>query len=787
MNNTDKTKEQLLDELEELRQRIAGLEKAEKEFGEVEETLRIRDIAIESSINAIGLSDLEGRITYINSSFLKMWGYDNGQEGIVGRPAVDVWQDKEQFLVVKEEVIGRGSWVGEMVAMRKDGSTFHTHLSANIISDEDGSPISMMASFLDITDQKKIEEELRIRNFAIESSIDGIGIIDMEGKIAHANTSFLKMWGYNYEQEILGKPLKKFWQSEEVISEVLRILQDKGSWIGEPVAMRKDGSTFHTHLSANVISDEDGSPISMMASFLDITDRKKVEEELRESETKYRAVFEKSADGILMADYKTMKLKYTNPSICRMLGYEEDELKGMGVLDVHTKDTEQGIAAKFKSLIRGEKPEVSDAPLLKKNGEIMFADINASQIMIDGEAHNVAFFRDTTDRKKGEDENKRLEEQFQQAQRMEAIGTLAGGIAHDFNNLLMGIQGNVSLMLLDTEGRQTNFERLKNIEQHVESGAELTKQLLGFARRGKYEVKVINLNELVRKSSVMFGRTKKEIKIYRQEQKDIWSIEADRGQIEQVLLNIYVNAWQAMPDGGELHIVTENVNLDKGYVKPFSINPGRYVKISITDTGIGMSKRTQNRVFEPFFTSKRMGRGTGLGLAAAYGIIKNHGGVINVYSERGKGATFNIFLPVSRKRIAEEKDLNEEVSMGNETILLVDDEKAIVAVTKEVLEILGYEVLFANNGKSAVEIYEKNKEAVDLVILDMIMPDMSGGETYDKLKAFDPNVRVLLSSGYSLNGQASRILERGCDGFIQKPFNMKQLSQKIKKVFEKKE
>ena len=269
-------------------------------------------------------------------------------------------------------------------------------------------------------------------------------------------------------------------------------------------------------------------------------------------------------------------------------------------------------------------------------------------------------------------------------------------------------------------------------------------------------------------------------------QEGIWTVEVDGGQIEQVLLNLYINAWQSMPGGGNLYLQTENVRLDSGYIKPFAIDPGKYVKISVTDTGVGMDKNTQERMFEPFFTTKKMGRGTGLGLASAYGIIKNHGGIISVYSEKDEGTTFNIYLPASDKEVLELEEKSHEILKGTETILLVDDEEIIIDVGKEVLEELGYRVLIAQRGKEAIEVYRANAEDIDLVVLDMIMPDMGGGETFDKLKEMDQGVKVLLSSGYSINGDAQQVLDRGCMGFIQKPFNLTAISQKIREILDKK-
>jgi len=291
---------------------------------------------------------------------------------------------------------------------------------------------------------------------------------------------------------------------------------------------------------------------------------------------------------------------------------------------------------------------------------------------------------------------------------------------------------------------------------------------------------------MIKKSSRMFGRTKKEIKIHRKYQKDVWTVKADQGQIEQVLMNLYVNAWQAMPNGGDLYVQTENVTLDDDYVKPFEIKPGKYVKISVTDTGLGMDEATRQRIFDPFFTTKEMGRGTGLGLASAYGIIKNHGGFINVYSEKGEGTTFNIYLPASESEVRDQKSVvSDGVKHGDETVLLVDDEDMIIDVGEQLLEKMGYTVLIARSGKEATEIYEEKKDQIDMVIVDMIMPDMSGGDTFDRLREINPDVKVLLSSGYSITGQATEILERGCDGFIHKPFNMKQLSRKLRDILDK--
>ncbi|MRR37486.1 response regulator, partial [bacterium] len=315
-------------------------------------------------------------------------------------------------------------------------------------------------------------------------------------------------------------------------------------------------------------------------------------------------------------------------------------------------------------------------------------------------------------------------------------------------------------------------------------GSDLTKQLLGFARGGKYEVRPTNIGEFVRTSSEMFVRTKKEIRIHSKMQEGLWTVEVDRGQMEQVLMNLYVNAWQAMTNGGDLFLSAENIELGDMDAGTHGVRPGKYVKLNVTDNGIGMDDAVKARIFEPFFTTRERGRGTGLGLASVYGIIKNHGGFITVESEKGVGTSFVIHRPASEKEEEHIEMPREEIRTGRETILLIDDEAMILDIASRMLQGLGYRVLTASGGKSGLEVFEKERREIGLVILDMIMPDCSGKETFSLLRRVDPSVRVLLSSGYSLDGQAEEIMENGCRGFIQKPFTMTELSKKVRGVLD---
>ena len=509
-----------------------------------------------------------------------------------------------------------------------------------------------------------------------------------------------------------------------------------------------------------------------------IAERKQAEEALQESEERYRTVLEASPDPVVAYDMEG-KVIYVDPAFTKVFGWTSEELLG-GKIDYIPEDNWPETQMMIDMVLAGENFSGIESRRYTKQGNIVDVTISAA-IYPDRDgnpAGSIHVLRDITERK-------RLEAQLQYAQKIEAVGTLAGGVAHDFNNLLMGIQGNVSLMLMDMDSAHPDYERLKNIEKQIQSGARLTSHLLGYARKGKYEVKPLDLNQLVEETSDTFGRTKKEITIHQEPAEDLFPVEADPGQIEQVLLNLFVNASDAMPGGGKLILKTMNITHKDMKGKLYEPKAGNYVLLTVTDAGIGMYRKTMERIFDPFFTTKEMGRGTGLGLASAYGIIKAHGGYIDVDSRRGHGTTFSIYLPATEKEVQRVVRTAERVAKGTGKVLLVDDEEVVLEVGQELLEATGYTVLTAKDGKEAIKVYRKNRDNIDIVVLDMVMPNMGGGEAYDRMKEMNPNVKVLLSSGYSIDGEASEILERGCDGFIQKPFTMKDLSGEIGKILGK--
>jgi PAS domain S-box-containing protein len=388
------------------------------------------------------------------------------------------------------------------------------------------------------------------------------------------------------------------------------------------------------------------------------------------------------------------------------------------------------------------------------------------------------------ERRRVEQEREQLQLQLAQAQKMEAIGTLAGGIAHDFNNILAAVLGGLTLLELefpDGSAAKTDIEEMKGL---VNRGVALTKQLLGFARLGKYDLMPLDLKRVVAKTSAMYGRARADITIQLDFAPDLLAVLMDHSQLEQVLLNLLVNAGQAMPQGGQLILRAENADLADDDAVLLGVPPGRYAKLLVTDTGSGMDAKTMGRIFEPFFTTKGPGQGTGLGLASVYGIIKNHAGFIGVESEMGKGTTFTLLLPATERQVAEDKTPTAVLRHGTGTILVVDDEPQIVKVCARLLERSGYQVLTASGGREAIELVRRLGAKISLVLLDMTMPEMSGRQSYETLQGIIPGLKVLLSSGWSIEGQAQELLDRGCNGFIQKPFEAVALSAKVREILE---
>lgn len=603
---------------------------------------------------------------------------------------------------------------------------------------------------------------------------DGFAITtDRHGRVVFANRAAIRLSGLS-QSEIMGRSLDILFDlTAEQQTSIGQCLGRKKTLTFETTARSKTGASRMVQLNVSAL-DSAAADSGLAVFAVDVSGLKRTIQE----QTQLVTAVEHAAESIIVTDPAGV-IEYVNPAFEKITGYSRHEVIGG---NIELLDSGQHSKAFFSTIIDTlQRGEIWQGRMVNKRRDHSLYETEATVSPIKNKAGSITNYvsvqRDVS-------HEVRLERQLRQAQKMEAIGTLAGGIAHDFNNLLMGIQGNISLSLLDIEPNSSLVKNLKKIEQYVQNGVDLTKQLLGFARGGKYEISLLYLNELIKEQNLMFSRTNKDILFKNEAKPNLWSVEADRGQIEQVLLNLYLNALQAMPGGGTLTTRTGNVTIDKDQYSPYYVKAGNYIKITIADTGVGMDEDIQQRIFDPFFTTKEMGRGTGLGLASVYGIVKNHEGFIKVFSKKRQGTKFEIYLPASGKAVPTPKKASEKFVEGQETVLLVDDEDMIIDVGTRMLRKLGYQVFTARDGKEAITIFKKHQDKIDLIVLDMIMPQMGGGETFDRIKKIKPDVKVLLSSGFSINGQASEILNRGCNSFIQKPFNLQKLSQNIRAILE---
>jgi two-component system, cell cycle sensor histidine kinase and response regulator CckA len=528
-----------------------------------------------------------------------------------------------------------------------------------------------------------------------------------------------------------------------------------------------------------------------------IVEKKAMAARLEASEKQYGYMVNNSPDLIFTLD-KTGCFTFLNSQFSKVLGFSRHDLMGSSFEDIiHENDL-----IKAKSFITTgqnfyKSNESKEVHLRFKKSEIetskydsgssfAFMELKAAPFNLPASvgkkegAGLYAVARDVTDRVK-------LEDQLRQAQKMEAIGTLAGGIAHDFNNVLMGIQGYTSLVKLGFDSGSQEYKKLSNIDEYIANGAEMARQLLGFAQKSSCGANAINLNYLLKMSVKMFARTKKDILIEQYLDKKLWGIVADEGQMKQVLMNLFINACQAMPDGGKIIIRSENIVVEESDLRESGFeNTGSYIKIVVSDTGIGMDEDLAKRIFDPFFTTKEREQGTGLGLATAYGIVKSHKGILKVKSVPEEGSSFMIFLPANPENTKTTQAFEEQqrIYNGKGTVLLIDDEEGVIEVCSEMLENLGYQVKAVTDGREAIEIIKASTLKIDLVILDMVMPKINGQQTFEGIRAVDPGMKVLVCSGYTKEEEIQKMVDKGCDEYILKPFDVAALSEKLNKVFQ---
>ena len=505
----------------------------------------------------------------------------------------------------------------------------------------------------------------------------------------------------------------------------------------------------------------------------DVTESRLTQLALAESEKQFKSLNENAPIMICTLDPQGL-FTYVNPEWKKVLGHSREDITGRHFSEFVMPHYLEAYSRVFSN-VRDKMDIVSGLPakLIHRDGSSRYFSVSASpNLDRHGQVGNIiCLLKDQT----GERE---LQAQLFQSQKMEAIGTLAGGIAHDFNNLLMGIQANISLIRLETDNGQPFAQRLDRIERQIQTGASLTRQLLGYARKGKYRPMPLSLNPLVREALTAFGRTRKELTIHFDLQESLPWIQADRGQMELVLLNLLINASDAMPDGGTVTVKTELVSLHSTEKQTLGLAPGDYVHLQIADMGIGMDEKTQERIFEPFFTTKEMGRGTGLGMASVYGVVKNHNGAITVNSTPGEGATFDLFFQAVAD-VCQAPIQSQPLHTGSGRILLVDDEPELIEAESALMQRLGYRVTGTDSGLGALRHLSENPDSFDLVMIDMIMPGMGGRELYGHIRRISPEMRILISTGFGDASGATDLLSHDQTGMICKPYTAEALSEKI--------
>ncbi len=645
--------------------------------------------------------------------------------------------------------------------------------------------------------QKLQESEEKYRTI-LESVEEGYFEVDLAGNLTFFNDSLCKILGYS-RKELSGLN-NRHYTSRKTARKMFRIFTDiyrtgNPAMITDYEVIRKNEKSPHVvALSASLIRDSSGNSTGFRGLVRDVTERRQAEDALRESEEKYRELVENANSIILRRDIEG-KITFFNEFAQKLFGYSESDIIGKnlsGTIFPHTESAKRDLDKLVVSLQQdSERPFVSEDENILKNGNTAWIAWTYKPIF-DGNGKLTEILcigNDITELKRAEYKKKDLEAQLQVAQKMEAIGTLAGGIAHDFNNILQSIFSYTQILLMKKEPDDPDFSRIGAIIESVKRASDLTKRLLLFSRKVKSKLKPLDLNQEVVQIVKMLDRMiPKMVNIEIKLAGDLKSVSADSVQVEQIMMNLGVNARDAMPDGGNLIFETKNIFLDAQFCKThLGTTPGEYVLLSVSDTGDGIKKDIQTHIFEPFFTTKEAGKGTGLGLATVYGIVQSHHGHITCESEQGQGTTFRIYFPAieTKKQEPEVKEEQLPIKGGNETILLVDDEESIRKPGKEMLSSVGYKVLDVPDGESALEIFNKQYENIALIILDLILPGMGGKQCLEEILKVNPRAQVIVTSGYSTDESAKETIESMAKGFISKPYDGRELLHFVREVLDR--
>ncbi|MGC2237035.1 MAG: response regulator [Pyrinomonadaceae bacterium] len=623
----------------------------------------------------------------------------------------------------------------------------------------------------------------------IENASDLVSIINADGIMRYQSPSLERILGYETE-DLAGGNIFEFLHPDDV-EEARRafqeVLEQPHKLVKLEVRFRNKNGEWR-HFICTLTNLLDNAVIAgIVANAVDITERKQAEEAQRESEERYRILFDNNPIPMWVYDAETLEFLAVNKAAIFHYGYSKEEFLSMTILDIRPPEDVPAVMENLSNLQKGF--DITDIWKHRiKDGSIIEVEISSHDLIFDGKRSRLVLANDITERRRAEEALRKSEEQLQQSQKLESIGRLAGGIAHDFNNLLTAINGYSELTLRELDFDDPLRRNIEEIKKAGDRAASLTRQLLAFSRKQVLKPKILDINAIILDVEKMLRRLiGEDVELRTVIQSRLGKIKADPGQIEQVLMNLAVNARDAMPKGGTLTVEASNVYLDDAYARGhIGVKPGSYVMLAVSDNGTGIDSETLQHIFEPFFTTKETGKGTGLGLAMIYGIVKQSGGNIWVYSELGKGTTFKIYLPrvEASDTVVEQEDIATDLQQGTETILLVEDEDMVRNLSRQILESCGYKVIEAENGIEALVVCENRENKIDLLVTDVVMPQMGGRELSERLARKYPHIKVLFTSGYTDDAIVRHgIIDAGTN-FLQKPFTLDALSRKVRELLD---
>jgi two-component system cell cycle sensor histidine kinase/response regulator CckA len=770
-----------------LRSKVQALAAAERIAAELRVSEeRFRDL-FENANDVVYTIDLSGKMQSVNRAAETISGYT--REQLLGMSAGELISPESLKMMprmVRAKFEGQGVTNYEIEMVKKDGGRATLEISSRLIY-RDGKAAGVQGIGRDITERKKAEEALRNseeKHREILLNIqEGYYETDLRGRIQFFSAPLSKVLGVP-EDKLLGLDGADYCGPDEykkLFGAFNQVFKTGAPLTGLEYEVRtKDGQSRFLEVSASLIREASGRPSGFRGLIHDVTERKRAEEQIKDSEQRYRILFESNPQPMWVFDFETLAFLAVNTAAIKHYGYSLEEFLSMTIKDIRSEDEVSALLSRVSSIANVEN-STRIWQHRRKDGSFIDVEVTSHSLDFGGRKARLTLLLDITERK-------RLEAQLLQAQKMQAVGRLAGGIAHDFNNLLTAIIGYSQILakkLRDDPPLRTSVEE---IEKAGMRAAELTRQLLAFSRKQMLQPKILDLNSVVTELGRMLKRLiGEDIELVTVLKPDLGCVEADPGQVQQVIMNLAVNARDAMPQGGRLIIETTTVQLDQVQASQFEdLKPGPHVVLTVRDTGSGMEKTVLSRVFEPFFTTKEQGKGTGLGLSTVYGIVKQSGGHVSASSEPGHGTTFEVYLPLvadgGPQSVATAH--GAEPPRGTETILLVEDEEIVRRLTRLVLESSGYRVLEAENGPDALRLCQEFDQPVQLMITDVVMPQMSGNELVQRIRLLIPKLKVLYISGYTDKaiGQEGRLDFR--THFLQKPFDPADLVQRVRQILD---